>query len=68
MVRNVAAEAKKKIRAIKVAVQPAIRSRYNRTFMGILGGDPSIQMYGLCSSFHGGYNNAMVSEVQFLVK
>ena len=46
----------------KNVVQPASGSFHPRTSMGILGGNPLIQMYGLGGIFQGGYNNYMVAE------
>ena len=62
MVRNLAVETEKKIRTIKSAVQPAIGSRLPKTFMGMLAGNPSIQMAFLVSSFQYEESNSMVAE------
>ena len=45
-----------------MAVQPEIGSRHNKTFMVILGGNPSTQMGGLCSSFQYEESNSMEAE------
>ena len=44
-------EAEKNIRKIIVAVQPDSGSRHPMTFVGILGGNPSIKMAGMVSLF-----------------
>ena len=62
MVKNAAAEVENKIRMIKKAVQPEIRSLHTRKFMGIIGRKPSTKMAGLGSSFQYRDNNSMVAE------
>ena len=61
MVINAVVEAEKKIRTIKASVQPYSGSSYSRIFMGILGGNPSIQMVVLFSSFQSEEKNSMVA-------
>ena len=61
LVRNVAVEAENKIRTIKSAVQPAIRSRHPETCLVILAGNPSTQISGLGSSFKSEESNSMVA-------
>ena len=51
MVINAAAEAENKRRKIKAVVQPKNGNLRPRIFMGILGGNLSIQMYVLGSRF-----------------
>ena len=60
LVINVELGSEKKIRTIKVVVQPVNGSRYHSTFMGMLGGNPSIQMSGLGSRFQSKEDNTMV--------
>ena len=62
MPRNAAVESEKKIIAIKAAVQPASGSHNPGKFIGMLGGNPSIQMDGLGSRFQAPDNNYMVAE------
>ena len=62
LVRNAAVESEKKITTIKEAVQPAIVSRHPRTFMSMLGGNPSTQMASLGSNFKYEEYNSMVAE------
>ena len=62
MVRNLAVEAEKNIRTIKVAVQSVSGSRHPKTFMGMLAGNPSTQMAGWNSSFQYEESNSMVAE------
>ena len=62
LVRNAAVEAENKTRTIKQLLQPASGSRHPRTFMGMLGGDPSEKMAGLVSSFQSKESNYMVAE------
>ena len=59
---NMAVEVENKIRTIKVSVKPASGSRHPRTFVGILGGYPSIQISILGIIFQDEYNNYMVAE------
>ena len=49
--RNVSVEVEEKIRTITVAVQPEEESRHPGTFMGNIGGIPSMQMDELGSRF-----------------
>ena len=62
MVRNAAVESEKKTRTIKSEVQTASRSYHLRTLIVILGGNLSIKMDGLVSSFKFEENNSMVTE------
>ena len=54
MVRNEAPESEKRVRTIKMAVQPARGSIYFRTSMGMLGGTPQyneeLEEYTLASA------------------
>ena len=61
MVINAAAEAEKKTRTIKAAVQLEIVSHHPRTFMGMIGGNPSIKMDELGRSFQSDENKYMVA-------
>ena len=51
LVRNAAVEAANKTRTIKSAVKPEITTLHPRSFVGMLGGSPSIKMTYLSSSF-----------------
>ena len=51
LIRNAAVEAENKTRTIKVAVQPEKGNFHTRKFMVLFGGNPSIQMGDLGSSF-----------------
>ena len=51
LVINAEMEAEKRTRKIKATVQPEIRIRHTKKFMGMLEGQPSTQMVGLGSSF-----------------
>ena len=51
LVINAAVEAEKKIRTIKLELQPEIESRNLKTFMGMIGINLSTKMDGLISSF-----------------
>ena len=62
MVRNAAVEAEKNTRTIKISVQPESRSRHPKTFMGMLAGKSSTQMYDLCSSFQFDEINSIVAK------
>ena len=62
MVRNAAVEAEKNITTIKSSVKPESGSFHPRTFMGVLGGSPSIQIAVLVSIFQYEYNNSMSVE------
>ena len=63
LVRNAAVESEKKTRTIKMGVEPDIGSRHIRTFMGMLGGNPSIKMAGLGGRFQFKEKNSMVTEL-----
>ena len=62
MVINAAVKTKKNIRTIKAAVQLSDVKRHPRKFMGTLGGNPPMKMYGLGSSFKYEEKNYMLSE------
>ena len=62
MVINAAVKSENKIITVKSSVQPASGSRNPRTFMGMIGGNNSIQMVGLGSIFQAGEKNSMVEE------
>ena len=62
MAINAAVESEKKVIAIKAIVQPASGNHNPRKFIGMLGGNPSIQMAGLGSIFQAPDNNYMVAE------
>ena len=62
MVINASVESESKITTTEVAEKPASRGRHTRTFMVMLGGNPSIQMYIFWVSFQAGDNNYMMSE------
>ena len=62
MAINWAVEEENKMIAIKLAVQPESGSRHPRTFVGMLGENPSIQIAVLGRSFHVAYNNSMLAE------
>ena len=55
-------ESESKIKTTEVAEQPASRGRHTRTFIVMLGGNPSIQMSILGVIFQAGDNNSMISE------
>ena len=61
LIRNVSVEVEEKIRTIKLSVQPESESRHPVTFLGIIGGTPSIQMDGLDSRFQSRDSNYMMS-------
>ena len=62
LVINAAAGAENNTRAIKAAVQPESGSRHPKTFMGILGRNPSTKMVGLVSSFQSEKRKYMLAE------
>ena len=62
MVRNTAVEAENKIITIKLEVKPANRIRHTKTFMGVIGGNPSTQISGLGGSFQSDEINSMVAK------
>ena len=62
MVINLDVESEKKIRTITATVQPERGIRHTRTFMGMLGGNTLINMYGLGSIFQAVDNKYMLVE------
>ena len=62
MVINASVESESKIKTTEVAEQPESIGRHTRTFMVMLGGNPSIQMSIFWVSFQAGDNNSMISE------
>ena len=62
LVKNAALKAENNIRKINVAVKLESGRRHPRKFMGMLGGNPLIQMDGFCGSFQSGENKSMVAE------
>ena len=65
MVRDESVESEKKIITIKAALKPEILIRHPKTFMRVLGGNPSTQMSGLGSSFQYEESNSMVAEAMY---
>ena len=61
-VRNATGEAEKTTRTINVALQPEGVIHHPSAFMGMIGGNPPIQMAGLGRSFKYEENNAMITE------
>ena len=57
-----AVEAEKKSRTKKITLEPTSGSHHPRTFIGILGGSPSIKMAGLGSNFPYEENKSMAVE------
>ena len=62
MVINPSVESENKTITTEVAEQPASRGGHTRTFMVMLGENPSIQMSIFWVSFQAGDNNYMMSE------
>ena len=62
LVINTVVEEENKIGTIKATVQPASIGRYPSTSIGILVGNPSIQMYILGGRFQFGDKSSMMSE------
>ena len=62
LVINASVESENKTITTEVADQPASRGHHTRTFMVMLGGNPSIQMFILGVSFQAGDKNYMMSE------
>ena len=62
MVINASVESENKITTTEVAEQPESIGCHTRTFMVMLGGNPSIQMSILGVIFQAGGNNSMMSE------
>ena len=59
--RNAAVEAENKTRTIKPSVKPESGVCHYKTFTGMIGGNPSAQMYGLGSIFQSEEINYMVA-------
>ena len=61
LVINMSVEAEKKTRTMKLAVQTVSGSLHPRTFMVMLGGNPSAQISILVCKFQSEERNSMVS-------